>query len=103
MTTTSLIIGCVCFALGYLTGRLDTLLGLLRGQQTSAPQGFFAKTDARPLGVRATNIEIDERKVVTPIDTGDLQQTKKIQLGKQSVQFDNLEASVNKLAQLKRS
>lgn len=102
MTNTALVVGCVCFVLGYLTGRLDVLLGLLRRQQAGAPQGFFAKNDVRNPSAKA-NIEIDERKVVTEIRTDTLHKTQNIQLGKQVVASDDINASVSKLASLKRS
>lgn len=100
MTVTLLITGCVAFAAGYITGRLDTLLSVLRGQQPGAVQGFSVKNNSSQ--PRAA-INIDERKVVMDIKTDTLAKTQDIQLGKQSVQADNLETSVNKLAQLKRS
>ena len=100
MSVTLLITGCIAFVAGYVTGRLDSLLGLLRGAQPGAVQGFSVKNStSQP---RAA-ISIDERKVVSQIKTDTLQNVTQIQLGKQSVQADNLAASVNKLAQLKRS
>jgi hypothetical protein len=89
------------FVAGYLLGRMETILAAVRGQSSNVPQGFFAKTVApRP---PRPQIEIDERKVVTEIRTDTLSKTQDIQLGKQVVQADNLEASASKLAQLKRS
>lgn len=80
---------------------MDTLLATLRGQ-ANAPQGFFAKTGA-PAQLARAAIEIDERKVVSQINTDTLQNVTQIQLGKQVVASDDINASVNKLAQLKRS
>jgi hypothetical protein len=89
------------FVAGYLLGRMETILAALRGQSNNAPQGFFAKTGAPP--PPRPQIEIDERKVVTEINTDTLTKTQDIQLGKQVVASDDIHASVNKLAQLKRS
>lgn len=100
MTITALVTGIACFVAGYITGRLDSLLGVLRSQPGSAPQGFSVKNNAAP--PRAA-ISIDERKVVTDIKTDTLAKTQDIQLGKQVVAADDIHASVNKLAQLKRS
>lgn len=105
MTVTLLITGCVAFWAGYITARVTALLSELRSQQPGACQGgacrgFSVKNStSQP---RAA-ISIDERTVVTDIKTDTLAKTQDIQLGKQSVQADNLEASVRKLAQLKRS
>lgn len=94
--------------MGYLLGRMETLLAAVRGQTNSAPQGFFAKTagPGRQTAAQTTptaRIEIDERKVVTDIKTDTFNKTQNIQLGKQVVAADDINASVNKLAQLKRS
>jgi hypothetical protein len=82
---------------------MDTLLAALRGQASNAPQGFFAKTSSPERAHNATRIEIDERTVVSQIKTDTLQNVTQVQLGKQVVAQDDINASVNKLAQLKRS
>lgn len=103
MTLTSLIAAAVAFAVGYLLGRTDLLMGALRNQASNAPQGFFAKTKG-PAPTRVlTDIAIDERKVVSQIKTDTLQNVTQVQLGKQVVAQDDINASVSKLAQLKRS
>lgn len=102
MTPTSLALAAAAFVAGYLTGRLDTLLGVLRGHANNAPQGFFAKTSG-PAAPPKAAIEIDSRKIVSQIDTNALQNVTQIQLGKQVVAADDINASVNKLAALKRS
>lgn len=104
MTLSSLALAVAAFVAGYLTGRLDTLLGVLRGQTNNTPQGFFAKTGSQARGAAqaaAPDIAIDERKVVSQIKTDTFQKVTDIQLGKQVVATDDIGASVNKLAQLK--
>lgn len=103
MTPTALALAAAAFVAGYLLGRMETLLAVLRGQTHSAPQGFFAKTKSPEQAPLVANIEIDERKVVSQIDTNSLQNVTQIQLGKQVVAADDINASVNKLAALKRS
>lgn len=100
MTPTSLALVAAAFVAGYLLGRMDTLLGVLRGQTNNAPQGFFAKTKESGAPPKSA-IEIDSRKIVSQIDTNSLQNVTQIQLGKQVVATDDIGASVNKLAQLK--
>ena len=93
------------FVLGYLVGRADTIYRAVR--DTYAPQpksGFFANNAAEPgKSYTGSKISIDERTVVTDIKTDSMTKTQDLALGKQSVQQDNIGASVNKLAQLKRS
>lgn len=102
MTLTSFALAAAAFGAGYLLGRIDTLLTRLRGQNINAPQGFFAKTDATARAV-APAISIDERKVVTDIRTDTLHKTQDVQFGKAVVAADDINASVSKLASLKRS
>lgn len=80
---------------------MDTLLATLRSQANNAPQGFFAKTSGPARAQFSPDIQIDERKVVSRIETETLQKVTDIQLGKQVVASDDINASVNKLAQLK--
>lgn len=100
MTPTALAVAVAAFVAGYFLGRMETLLAAIRGQSNSAPQGFFAKTEPTRKAP-ASAVEIDERKVVVQIKTDSLQKVTDIQLGKQIVAADDINASVNKLAQLK--
>lgn len=90
----------VGIAIGYAVGRIDALIGMLRGSSTSVkPRSFFdpeppAKTDK-------TKFEIDERKYVSQVSTDTLTKTDSTALGKISVAEDNIGQSVSKLAQLK--
>lgn len=98
----------LAFALGYLTGRADSLYRALRDKYGPVPRaGFFAEeAPARRTqspGPPATKISIDERKVVSEISTAGIAKSAEAasQLGTKTVQSDNIDASVSKLAQLK--
>lgn len=92
------------FALGYICGRLSHLTNSVK----EAPQGFFAQnTVAKPRGTPATTattaakIDIDERKIVSQINTDTMQKVTHTELGTKTAVADDINASVNKLAQLK--
>jgi hypothetical protein len=97
----------LAFALGYLTGRADSLYRALRDRYAPPPKaGFFADAPRaeRELAPRqAPKISIDERKVVSEISTAGIERSEQAaqQIGTKTVQSDNIDASVSKLAQLK--
>lgn len=108
MTLTTILIALAAFALGYLLGRVELLLDSVRGSNMPQNAGFFAKTStvrAQRDAVSAPTpvIEIDERKVVSQIETDTLQKVTDIQLGKQVVASDDINAAVSKLSSLKRN
>jgi hypothetical protein len=103
MSVNAVLLAAAALVVGYLLGRVDALLATLRGQSYNTPPGFFAKKSAPQLNPAASGIKIDERKVVTEIRTDTLAKTQDIQLGTQIVAQDDINAAVNKLAQLKRS
>ena len=99
----------LAFALGYLTGRADSLYRALRGRldQPTPRAGFFAEAglSSRPRENEPTalKISIDERKVVADISTAGIAKSAEAarEQGTKTVQSDNIDASVRKLAQLK--
>lgn len=99
----------LAFALGYLTGRADSLYRALRDKYGPVPKaGFFAEAAParQPQSVGqspAAKISIDERKVVAEISTAGIAKSASAasELGTKIVQSDNIDASVSKLAQLK--
>jgi len=98
----------LAFALGYLTGRADSLYRALWDKFGSSPKtGFFAEQTQPPRpqhnGQPAPKISIDERKVVSEISTAGIAKSDAAasELGTKTVQSDNIDASVSKLAQLK--
>lgn len=85
---------------GYLCGRLDTLISVCRKVDVAAPKGFFHKTPGK-FSLTKANVDIDDKKYVTPISTDALVKTTDTALGETSVSTDNIQQSVSKLAQLK--
>lgn len=91
------------FVLGYICGRLSHLTGSVK----EAPQGFFAQHPvSKPRPVQAAQapaikIDIDERKIVSQINTDTMQKVTQTELGTKTAVADDINVSVNKLAQLK--
>lgn len=81
---------------GYLLGRVDNLITALR--QPERPKDFFRQQAETP---SRAGVQIDERKVVSKIDTHSLQNVSQAALGKSTVKPDDINSSVSKLAQLK--
>lgn len=92
------------FILGYLCGRVGRLTSIVKEE----PKGFFAqkpvnkKRAADPAVFGSPlKIDIDERKIVSQINTDTLQKVTQTDLGAKTVVTDDINASVNRLAQLK--
>lgn len=89
--------------LGYICGRLSHLTNSVK----EAPQGFFAQNPvAKPRRATepapaAAQIDIDERKIVSQINTDTMQKVTQVELGTKTAVADDINVSVNKLAQLK--
>jgi hypothetical protein len=82
---------------GYLLGRVDNLINVLR-QPDQRPKDFF-KQQAEHAAKAA--VQIDTRTVVSKIDTSSLQNVAHAALGKSTITADDINSSVSKLAQLK--
>lgn len=89
--------------LGYICGRLSHLTNSVK----EAPQGFFAQNQvtksrrqAEP-APPAAQIDIDERKIVSQINTDTMQKVTQVEIGTKTAVADDINVSVNKLAQLK--
>ena len=101
----------LAFELGYLTGRADSIYRMVREHYSPAPKtGFFAEkapaTRARcssESGPGNTKISIDERKFVSDINTTGIVKSVDAApaLGETQQIQDDINSSVNKLAQLK--
>jgi hypothetical protein len=92
----------ISFAAGYALGRIDLLVS--RSGWTSQPSAAPANTLRSALKENArekAKIEIDTGKYVGDIDTGGMQKTQQLALGKTTQTQDDISASVSKLAQLK--
>lgn len=105
------------FLLGYFFARLDFVYvvsrkihgaggtSLVMESRAQQPTSFFEKEKkaAQQTAVKEKlgKIDIDTRTVVTKIDTDTIQPGSDVELGKTTAQEDTINASVNKLAQLK--
>lgn len=87
---------------GYLLGRIDTLIKRFRPEAVARPKGFFPKQHERLFTPTNPHVEINDKKYVAPIPTDTLVKTTATELGETSVSADNINQSVSKLAQLKK-
>lgn len=104
MNYTVLCCGLGAFALGYLVGRVDWLVCLLREKAPAGPPGFFQKNKPgapHETAQRKPVADIDSSKFVAPISTAGMERTDTAALGKTTTTEDDIQASVSKLAQLK--
>jgi hypothetical protein len=85
------------FGLGYLTGRVDSILRILRGTESTS----FVATVAKEQKQRK-KIDIDDAKFVTDVSTSGMQSLSKEPLGKVSQTSDDIASATSKLAQLKK-
>lgn len=93
---------CIAFAIGYVIGRIDIIVVLLKKQnddgiELSKPKSFLLteKSTAKK------NIEIDTRTFVTEVETDNYVKNFDT-LGKETVVSDNVSAAASKLSQLKK-
>lgn len=102
----SYLIPFLAFWFGYLLGRMDQIINLLKPRHNvkeideedyEKPKSFLQQ--AKEEEVKKIS-KIDERKFVTKIETSFEKNFQK--LGKETVAKDDIESSVSKLAQLKR-
>ncbi|NDD52751.1 hypothetical protein EBZ39_02530 [bacterium] len=98
------------FAFGYVVGRVDLLIVRFAVPVTRehAPMSFApaantlrAAMTEKDSATGKTKIEIDTGKYVGEINTGNLQKTQQLELGKTIQTQDDISLSVSKLAQLK--
>ena len=96
------------FAFGYVIGRVDLLYVRLASDKRAEPAPYApvqgntlraAMQDVKTL--KAGKIEIDTGKYVGEINTGGMQKTQDVALGKTTQTQDDINSSVSKLAQLK--
>lgn len=89
---TLLAIGACFFLIGYLLGIRSS-----SGVYINTEKGFFDKKENKKI----TNIAIDDKKIVTKINTDNLEK-KYDSLGEKKESQENILESVNKLKNLKR-
>lgn len=98
----TVLIAQAAFALGYLCGKISPLTRTIKDE----PKGFFATNKAKtrtaePEPVSGNKIEIDERKIVSQINTDAMQKVTQVELGTKTAVADDINASVSRLSQLK--
>lgn len=98
----TVLIAQAAFVLGYLCGKT----GVVTRNVKEEPAGFFAQNAVKPrsptvLGNSRQAVEIDERKIVSQINTDTMQKVTQVELGTKTAVADDINASVNRLAQLK--
>lgn len=91
------------FVLGYLCGRFGRLTNTVKEE----PKGFFAQNTVKTRRAEPTSdtprpaVEIDERKIVSQINTDTIQKVTQVEIGTKTAVADDINASVSRLAQLK--
>lgn len=86
------------YLMGYMVGCLKSIQNG-QSQNETRPQSFFDRN--RQEAAHGGSIEIDERKIVTDINTGGIEK-KYAELGETKVSDENILSSINKLKGLKR-
>lgn len=92
----------VCLVLGYIAGRVDRL-GSAQPAQPVTPQWH---SKARPasdqqLTANQPKIEIESSKVVTKLDTSDIQKPENVTLGTVTTKQEDINGAASRLAQMK--
>ena len=105
-----LLAGGLGYVLGYIVGRLDLIARRLASadqatHSVGTPQWNAAKraragSNSAPADAIA-KIDINETKVVLPVNTTGIQKVGDVELGKTTVAADDVSAAANRLAQLK--
>jgi hypothetical protein len=87
------------FGLGYVLGRLDRVVNLLKKPESNSFVADVAREQRRP----AKKIQIDETKFVTDVSTDEMTAVGDQQLGTISRKSDDITSAASRLAQLKKS
>lgn len=107
MAVQYLLIALGALVLGYIVGRLDALHTRLNKLERPEPPLFELNKPRKWLTqdtpAAKTPIAIDTSKFVTEVSTAGLEKPEDLALGEKKTVKDDISASVNKLAQLKRS
>lgn len=99
----------LAFVVGYIVGRLDFIVCRLAHANPAAhsvgtPQWNTHMREARRnVSVPETGVKIDinDTKVVLPVDTSGIQKVSDAELGKTQTVADDVNSAANRLAQLK--
>lgn len=99
----------LAFVVGYIVGRLDFIAALLTGTHSTphalgTPQWNAQMRETRrgvPVPEAGAKIDINETKVVLPVDTSGIKKVSDVELGRTQTVADNVNAAADRLAQLK--
>lgn len=99
----------LAFVVGYVVGRLDFVVGRLGASNPASHSVGTAQWNAqlretrRSVPVQETGVKIDinDTKVVLPVNTAGMQKVGDGELGKTQTVADNVNAAADRLAQLK--
>jgi len=99
----------LAFVVGYVVGRLDFVVCRLAPANSAAhpvgtPQWNAQLREAKrsvPMPEPGVKIDINDTKVVLPVDTAGIQKVSGVELGKTQTVADDVSAAANRLAQLK--
>lgn len=100
----SYVISALCFGLGYVVGRLDGVVRLLRnsaGESIGSSESSFTSSKASTSTIKRTSVKIDDKTFVTDVSTEGMRPSDK-ELGTITETHDNVGAAANRLAQLKK-
>lgn len=99
----------VAFLVGYIVGRLDFVVCRLAHANPAAhalgtPQWNAQMREARrgvPVQEAGAKIDINDTKVVLPVDTSGIQKVTQVELGQTKTVADDVNSAASRLAQLK--
>lgn len=99
----------LAFVVGYLVGRLDFIAARLAAPHAAPPAIGTAQWNNQlretrrgvPVQEASVKIDINDTKVVLPVDTSGIKKVSDVELGKTQTVADNVNAAADKLAQLK--
>lgn len=98
------VISALCFGLGYVVGRLDGVVRLLKnssGESIGSSGVSVTSSKASASTVKRTSVKIDDKTFVTDVSTEGMRASDQ-ELGTIIETHDNVGASANRLAQLKK-
>lgn len=108
LTYVCLLLG-LAFVVGYIVGRLDFVVCRLAHAHPAAHPVGTPQWNAQMRGTRrgmsvpetGAKIDINDAKVILPVDTSGIQKVTEIELGQTKTVADDVNSAANRLAQLK--
>ncbi len=90
----------VCFGLGYVMGRLDSIVRLLRRPESDSFVAQVVRQERQ--SQKSRKVSIDDSKFVTDVSTDGLESNTKNVIGTVTQTEDSITTAANRLAQLKK-